>query len=107
MQPYGDTLAAVTDRVCLVTGVGPGTGSAVVRRFAADGYRVAMLAAGEGASVVTGNTSAERGKPAFADRPDEFFIRPASIADAMHHLVHQDRSAWTFELDLRPFGETW
>lgn len=30
--------------LALVTGVGPGTGSAVVRRFAAGGYRVAMLA---------------------------------------------------------------
>lgn len=29
--------------VCLVTGVGPGTGSAIVRRFAGD-YKVAMLA---------------------------------------------------------------
>jgi C4-dicarboxylate-specific signal transduction histidine kinase len=34
----------VSDRVCVVTGVGPGTGAALVRRFAADGYRVAMLA---------------------------------------------------------------
>ena len=34
----------MSDRVCLVTGVGPGTGSALVRRFAAGGYRVAMLA---------------------------------------------------------------
>lgn len=32
------------DRVCLITGVGPGTGSALVRRFAEGGYRVAMLA---------------------------------------------------------------
>lgn len=31
-------------RVCLVTGVGPGTGTALVERFAADGYRVAMMA---------------------------------------------------------------
>ena len=31
-------------RVCVVTGVGPGTGSALARRFAADGYRVALLA---------------------------------------------------------------
>jgi len=229
--------------VCLVTGVGPGTGAALVRRFAADGYRVAMLArdvtrleklaaelpgtaafpvdvanldalremlarvraelgapsvvlhnavaggfgtfetvkpadleqrfrvnvtsllvlaqelspamveAGRGAIVVTGNTSAWRGKAAFAgfaptkaaqrilaeslarslgpkgvhvayvvidavidvpwtrqafaDRPDEFFIKPAGIADAVHHLVHQQSSAWTFELDLRPYGENW
>ena len=30
--------------VCVVTGVGTGTGSAIVRRFAAGGYRVAMIA---------------------------------------------------------------
>jgi NAD(P)-dependent dehydrogenase (short-subunit alcohol dehydrogenase family) len=233
----------VTERIAVVTGVGPGTGTALVRRFAADGYRVAMLArdkarlqalareipgsaaypvdvadldalreslarvrselgapgvllhnavaggfgtfdtvrpedleqrfrvnvtsllvlaqelapgmvaAGGGAIVATGNTSAWRGKAAFAgfaptkaaqrvlceslaralgpqgvhvayvvidavidvpwtrqafpDRPDDFFIRPAGIADAVHHLVHQERSAWTFELDLRPFKENW
>ncbi|HEX7854413.1 MAG TPA: SDR family NAD(P)-dependent oxidoreductase [Sphingobium sp.] len=33
--------------LALVTGVGPGTGMAVVRRFAAGGYRVAMLARDE------------------------------------------------------------
>lgn len=30
--------------VAIVTGVGPGTGAAVVRRFARGGYAVAMLA---------------------------------------------------------------
>src|SRR4030095_15627101 len=30
--------------VCRITGVGPGTGAAISRRFAAGGYRVAMLA---------------------------------------------------------------
>ena len=30
--------------VCIITGVGPGTGSALVRRFAAEGYQVAMIA---------------------------------------------------------------
>src|SRR4051812_24655143 len=34
----------MTQPVCVVTGVGPGTGSALSRRFAAGGYRVAMLA---------------------------------------------------------------
>ena len=37
----------MTDRtkpLALVTGVGPGTGAAVARRFAEGGYRVAMLA---------------------------------------------------------------
>ncbi|MGE0487055.1 MAG: SDR family NAD(P)-dependent oxidoreductase [Gammaproteobacteria bacterium] len=232
-----------TQPVALVTGVGPGTGAAIARRFAAGGYAVAMLArnaerlaalaseiphalacpcdvtdtdaldaalatvraelgqpsvlvhnavggafgnfldieaavlernfhvntlallhlgqrlapdmiaAGRGAIVVTGNTAALRGKSAFAgfaptkaaqrilaeamarelgprgvhvayvvidavidlawtrrrfaDRPDEFFIKPAAIAEEIWHLAHQDRSAWSFLHELRPFGENW
>ena len=34
-------------KTCLVTGVGPGTGSALVRRFVRGGYTVAMLARNE------------------------------------------------------------
>ena len=30
-----------------------------------------------------------------------------AIADAVHHVVHQERSGWTFEIDLRPFSEDW
>jgi short-subunit dehydrogenase len=43
----------------------------------------------------------------FQDRPDDFFLRPDAIADTVWHLVRQDRSAWTFEVDVRPFGEKW
>jgi NAD(P)-dependent dehydrogenase (short-subunit alcohol dehydrogenase family) len=42
-----------------------------------------------------------------ADRPDDFFLKPDAIAETVYHVAHQDRSAWTFELDLRPFGEKW
>ena len=229
--------------VALVTGVGPGTGAAISRRFCQSGYRVAMLArtrerldaleselpdtkgypcdvtdeiqldsvieavrrdlgapkvlvhnavggafgnfleidpkalannfqvntmallhlarrlapamveAGEGAIVVTGNTSALRGKPnfagfaptkaaqrilseaiarelgpkgvhvayvvidaiidlewsrkRFADATDDFFSKPAAIADEIWHVVRQDRSAWSFNVEVRPFRETW
>lgn len=34
----------MTDKICLVTGVGGATGAGICRRFARDGYRVAMLA---------------------------------------------------------------
>jgi hypothetical protein len=34
----------MTKKVALVTGVGPGTGSAIVRRFAEGHYEVAMIA---------------------------------------------------------------
>ncbi len=229
--------------VAVITGVGPGTGSALARRFAAGGYRVALLARnrdrlarleaelpgakafpcdvsdpaqveaaaaaieaalgapsvlihnavggafgnfldidpavlnrnfqvntmgllylarrfapamhakGEGAIIVTGNTSALRGRPAFAGfaptkaaqrilaesmarqlgpagvhvayividavidipwtrkryegKPDAFFIKPSAIADEAWHVAHQDRSAWSFLVEVRPFGETW
>ena len=233
----------MTDPVCVISGAGPGTGSALARRFAAGGYRVAMLArnpqrlaelerelpdskgyacdvsdaaqveataghierdlgvpttlvhnavggafgsfleidpavlnrnfqvntmgllylarrlapamisAGRGNVIVTGNTSALRGKPSFAgfaptkaaqrilaeamarelgpkgvhvsyiiidavidapwtregfkDRPDDFFIKPAAIAEEAWHLTEQDRSGWSLNVELRPYGETW
>ena len=34
----------MSERVCIITGVGPGTGSALARRFAAGGYQIALLA---------------------------------------------------------------
>jgi NAD(P)-dependent dehydrogenase (short-subunit alcohol dehydrogenase family) len=40
-------------------------------------------------------------------RPDDFFAQPAHIAEAVYFLTQQPRSAWTFELDLRPFAESW
>ena len=42
-----------------------------------------------------------------SDRPDEFFLKPSDIAEAVWFLTQQEPSAWTFELDLRPFGEKW
>lgn len=44
------------------------------------------------------------GKESFA--PDEL-VNPASIAETYWQLHLQPRDAWTHELDLRPYGETW
>jgi NADP-dependent 3-hydroxy acid dehydrogenase YdfG len=113
----------------------------------------AMIATGRGAIVATGNTSAQRGRTnfaafaptkaaqrilaeaiarelgpkgihvayvvidavidlawtreRFAGKPTEFFIQPKDIADEIWHVVHQPRSAWSFNVEIRPFGETW
>jgi NADP-dependent 3-hydroxy acid dehydrogenase YdfG len=113
----------------------------------------AMVAAGAGAMIATGNTSAQRGKASFAgfaptkaaqrilaesmprelgpkgvhvaylvidavidlewtrrrfaNEADDFFITPAAIAEEVWHIAHQDRSAWSFNVELRPFRETW
>jgi short-subunit dehydrogenase len=112
-----------------------------------------MIEAGRGAIVASGNTSALRGKSNFAgfaptkaaqrilaeaiarelgpkgihvayvvidavievpwtraarpDAPDDFFIQPTAIADEIWHVVHQPRSAWSFNVEIRPFKESW
>jgi hypothetical protein len=35
----------------------------------------------------------------------EDMLSPAGIAESFWHVAHQDPSAWTQELDLRPFKE--
>jgi NAD(P)-dependent dehydrogenase (short-subunit alcohol dehydrogenase family) len=112
-----------------------------------------MIKAGKGTILVTGNTSAIRGKANFSgfaptkaaqrilsesiardlgprgihvayllidavidvprmrerfrEAPDDYFIKPSAIADELWHLQTQDRSAWSFLTELRPFGEKW
>jgi NAD(P)-dependent dehydrogenase (short-subunit alcohol dehydrogenase family) len=112
-----------------------------------------MIEAGSGTILITGNTSAVRGKANFAgfaptkaaqrilsesiardlgprgihvayvlidavidvprmrerlrEAPDEFFVKPSAIAEELWHLYSQDRSAWSFLAELRPFGEKW
>jgi NAD(P)-dependent dehydrogenase (short-subunit alcohol dehydrogenase family) len=36
---------------------------------------------------------------------DEDLLKPAAIAETYWHLANQDPSAWTHELDVRPFKE--
>jgi NAD(P)-dependent dehydrogenase (short-subunit alcohol dehydrogenase family) len=41
----------------------------------------------------------------FAQLKDEDLLKPDAIAETYWHLAHQDRSAWSQELELRPFKE--
>jgi hypothetical protein len=43
----------------------------------------------------------------FAGKPDGFFVKPDDIADTAVMLTRQRPSAWSFELEARPFGEPW
>lgn len=43
----------------------------------------------------------------FADKPDDFFLSPDDLADTAFHLTAQPRTAWSFEVEARPFKETW
>lgn len=123
-------------------------------RVLAQSVLPAMVTAGEGVLIVTGNTAAWRSKPAagmfaptkaaqrilaesmardfgpkgvhvayvtidaaidtpwtrdsiFPGKPDEFFCKPSANAEAIYHVAHQDRSAWSFAVEVRPYHETW
>ncbi|MBW7471887.1 SDR family NAD(P)-dependent oxidoreductase [Marinobacter sp. M216] len=60
-----------------------------------------------GIVVIDGVVDLPRTRKAMSDKPDDFFVQPSAVADAVWMLTQQDPSAWTFELDVRPFGESW
>ncbi len=115
-----------------------------------------MIKAGKGVIIVTGNTAAKRGvasTPYFAptkaaqrilaqslakdfgpkgihvayliidafintpwtrtrieqqlNKPDKIFAQPEDIAEEIYHIAHQKRSAWSFDVELRPDIEKW
>ena len=57
--------------------------------------------------VVDGVVGGPETRAQFSSRADDAFIDPDAIAATALNLVRQPRSAWTFELDLRPFNESW
>ena len=113
----------------------------------------AMIKAGRGSLIGTGNTAAYRGKAGFAgfapskaaqrillesmarrlgpdgihvayvaidavidlewtrkrwpDAADDFFCKPVDIASEVYRLANQPKSAWSFDISIRPHGETW
>ncbi len=113
-----------------------------------------MLADQQGAIIATGNTAAFRGVPSYAlfaptkaaqrvlleslarefgpkgihvayinidavidvpwtrdrfaaDKPDDFFISPESIASEIFYISQQPKDAWSFNVEIRPFAEKW
>lgn len=122
--------------------------------YLARAFAPGMVERGSGAIIVTGNTAAFRGIPNYAlfsptkaaqrnlaqalarelgpkgvhvaffnvdavidvpwtreplhsDKPEAFFAKPADIAGEVLHVAHQPRSTWSFDVELRPFGEKW
>ena len=55
--------------------------------------------------IIDGQIRSERYQHLLAERGDDSLIEPDAIADAYLALHRQQRSAWTLELDLRPWVE--
>lgn len=64
------------------------------------GIHVALL-------IVDGMIDLPRTRQMVPDKDDSFFLRPADIAETVWNLTQQPKSAWSFEVDVRPFRETW
>ena len=60
-----------------------------------------------GLVIIDGVVDMPRTREAMPDKDDAFFVDPAGIAETTWQLVHQNRRAWTFEVEARPLGETW
>jgi NAD(P)-dependent dehydrogenase (short-subunit alcohol dehydrogenase family) len=57
--------------------------------------------------VLDGVVDLPRTRQRMPGKPDEFFVKPDDVAATASWLVQQPRSAWAFEVEARPFGETW
>ncbi len=57
--------------------------------------------------VIDGVIDLPRTRAQMPDKPDSFFMNAEDIAQTVFFLTQQPPQAWTFELDLRPFGEKW
>lgn len=76
-----------------------GLASAMGRELAPQGVHVCHF-------VIDGGVrNAKKGRIEGADDPADKYLDPDAIAETYMHAVKQDRSAWTWEIELRPFGE--
>ena len=84
------------------------TAQSAARELWPQGIHVAHLVidAGVDTAWVRARVTERIGAGALAAQPD-LLMPPAAVADAYWSLYNQPRSAWTFEQEIRPFGEAW
>jgi NAD(P)-dependent dehydrogenase (short-subunit alcohol dehydrogenase family) len=57
--------------------------------------------------IIDGVVDLPKTREQLSEKPDDFFVKPADLADTAFALTRQQRSAWSFEVEARPFGEVW
>jgi NAD(P)-dependent dehydrogenase (short-subunit alcohol dehydrogenase family) len=66
-----------------------------------------IIDAGVDTAWVRERIKAREGEGALRNLDPGRLMNPASVAEAYWQLYQQPRDAWTFEMDIRPFGERW
>lgn len=72
----------------------------MARQLGPAGIHVAM-------AIIDGVVDLPNTRKNMPDKPDDFFVKPDAVAANLLWLGRQDRSAWSFEIEARPFGEKW
>jgi NAD(P)-dependent dehydrogenase (short-subunit alcohol dehydrogenase family) len=86
-----------------------GLAQAMARELGPENIHVAHLVidAGVDTAFVRDRIAAAGGSEALAALEPDQLMRPSSIAETYWQLHQQPRDAWTHELDIRPYRETW
>lgn len=66
-----------------------------------------VIDSGVDTAFVRERIRATGGEQALANLQPDQLMKPDSIAEAYWMLHNQTRDGWTFELDIRPYGERW
>jgi NAD(P)-dependent dehydrogenase (short-subunit alcohol dehydrogenase family) len=66
-----------------------------------------IIDAGVDTAFVRERMKSQGGEEAIANLQPDQLMRPEAVADAYWQLYQQPRDAWTFEHEIRPFGEKW
>ena len=72
----------------------------MARKLWPEGIHVALI-------IVDGVVDLPRTRKAMPGKPDDAFVDPAGVAEIAWQLTQQQRRAWSFEVEARPYAEKW
>lgn len=72
----------------------------MARHLWPDGIHVSLL-------IIDGVVDTPRTRKMMPDKPNDFFLAPDDIAETVFDVCQQPRSAWSFEVEVRPYAERW
>jgi NAD(P)-dependent dehydrogenase (short-subunit alcohol dehydrogenase family) len=72
----------------------------MARKLWPGGIHVALI-------IVDGVVDLPRTRQAMPGKPDDAFVDPDAVAEIAFQLTRQNRRAWSFEVEARPYAEKW
>jgi NAD(P)-dependent dehydrogenase (short-subunit alcohol dehydrogenase family) len=73
---------------------------AMARKLWPEGVHVALI-------VIDGVVDLPETRSLMPGKPDDAFVDPAGVAEIAFQLCRQERRAWSFEVEARPYAEKW